>query len=100
MSDLTNENELYGYRVKDLPRFAVKILIEKKINDDVKHKFVTKFLDKYLSDEKYKKKFEGCYIFFLNYNFVGIFEDDSDVDEYIDNGDKAILYAIGKPTLF
>lgn len=65
---------LYGFEEKDLPRFAIFILTEKKFSEDTKEDFIEDFLIKFLNDETFAKSVDKYYILFKNFEYHGYYK--------------------------
>lgn len=91
---------LFGYNVEELPKFAIKILNEKKIPEKNKIKFLRKFLEKYMEDVELRNELNQWYLLFRNNKYIGCFKNTEEIDETISPGENAIWYQIGVSDLF
>lgn len=61
--------ELYGFKEKDLPRFARSILKNKQFSDKTKEDFIQKFLYIYLEDKDFAESVAEYVILFKNFKY-------------------------------
>lgn len=90
-----SEEKLFEFKKKDLPRFAVKILEERRYTDKNKRKFIKNFLKKYLENVDLQKEIDKHYILFKNHKYKGYFPNKDEMDDYVNPDDLTLCYQIG-----
>ena len=70
----------YFIEYTEIPIFAQLIFNSDQYEDVEKFKFKELFLNKYLSNKKFRNKVQGCYIYFYNKELFAVVKTQDDIE--------------------
>ena len=96
-----NKEELFEIPIDILPRFAVKIFTDKRINDSAKIKFKYDFLYNYIHpfNTKYRDSVNKWYLLFTEENYIGIYKTIDEADDAIKTKKLRLCFQINSRML-